>query len=127
LRAPLATVAASRASRPIAPGIGPDAGNVAGILTVHSPGIPGETVRMIADHLPTDSMLRSDGGRRLIAKIPRDRLLTETEGPFTQVADRPARPPDVRHTVAQLATFLDLSPEILAEQIQLNLLNLVSA
>jgi TatD DNase family protein len=125
------------------------------ILTVHSAGIPGETVRMIADRLQPDrgrvvlhwftggtaqmtaaarhgcyfsinaSMLRSEKGRSLIKAIPRDRILTETDGPLTQTADAPARPRDVVHTVAQLAAFLDLAPKVLAEQIRGNLRNLL--
>jgi TatD DNase family protein len=126
------------------------------ILTVHSAGIPGETVRMIADHLQPDrgrvvlhwftggtapmtvaarhgcyfsinaSMLRSERGRSLIKAIPRDRILTETDGPFTQTAHAPARPRDIVHTVDQLAAFLHLAPKILAEQIRDNLRNLLS-
>lgn len=126
------------------------------ILTVHSAGIPGETVRMIVESLPPDrgrvvlhwftgskapmalavehgcyfsinaSMLQSEAGRRLITGIPRDRILTETDGPFTLTAGRPARPPDVADTVTRLAAFLKLAPEVLAQQICANLRSLLS-
>jgi TatD DNase family protein len=48
-------------------------------------------------------MLRSDKHERLVRSLPADRLLTETDGPFVALGDRPARPGDVRQTVAALA------------------------
>jgi TatD DNase family protein len=42
------------------------------------------------------SMLSSPNGQKIIAAIPRDRILTETDGPFVNVAGQPAEPPDVR-------------------------------
>ena len=121
------------------------------ILTVHSAGIPGDTVRMIAQHLPPNrgrvvlhwfvgsktamaqaidhgcyfsvnaAMLKSDAARKTISAIPPDRLLTETDGPFTQREGHPAKPSDVPHTVTQLADFLHSCPADLAKQIQANL------
>jgi TatD DNase family protein len=126
------------------------------ILTVHSAGIPGDTVRMIVEHLPSErgrvvlhwftgtkallalavqhgcyfsinaSMLQSAGGRGLIPEIPLARILTETDGPFTQTQRRPARPVDVAGTVNKLSDLLGLAPEIFAEQIRTNLRSLLS-
>lgn len=42
------------------------------------------------------AMFNSPNGRRILAAIPRNRLLTETDGPFVTVAGRPAEPADVR-------------------------------
>jgi len=48
-------------------------------------------------------MLTHDRGRQLVSCIPDDRLLTETDGPFTRLNDRIAHPADVRHTVELIA------------------------
>lgn len=48
-------------------------------------------------------MTRSDRGRILVTEMPLDRILTETDGPFTQMQGRPAEPADVRLTVASIA------------------------
>ena len=44
-------------------------------------------------------MLASEKGRALTAKMPRDRLLTETDGPFAQVGGRAALPWDTAQLV----------------------------
>ncbi len=51
-------------------------------------------------------MMRSEKGRDLIGSLPLDRLLTETDGPFTQVDGRPAAPADIRHAVDALALLI---------------------
>ena len=48
-------------------------------------------------------MMRNERRRAVVAALPLDRLLTETDGPFTQVSGRPTRPPDVAATVEALA------------------------
>jgi TatD DNase family protein len=62
----------------------------------------------------------------LVQHIPRDRLLTETDGPFTSVMDRPARPADIRATLAGLAAVLGVSIEELSHQLTSNLRTLVA-
>jgi TatD DNase family protein len=47
-------------------------------------------------------MLRSPKHRELVGKLPVDRLLTETDGPFVERDGRPARPVDVASTVAEV-------------------------
>lgn len=49
------------------------------------------------------SMLSSKKGRTLVAAMPRDRVLTETDGPFAQVEGRSAFPWDAALAVARLA------------------------
>lgn len=49
------------------------------------------------------SMTESTRGRQIIALLPEDVLLTETDGPFTTVEDRPAFPTDVAQTVAEIS------------------------
>lgn len=48
-------------------------------------------------------MLRSPKHRQLVATLPADRLLTETDGPFVEVDGRPVRPKQVSDAVAMLA------------------------
>jgi TatD DNase family protein len=70
-------------------------------------------------------MLRNDRGRALVAALPSDRLLTETDGPFTRVEDRPTTPIDVKATVDALATLRNMKPEDLAQTIHSNLRSLL--
>lgn len=55
-------------------------------------------------------MLKSPKHRSLIAKLPRERLLTETDGPFVTFGHRAARPPDVATTVSEFADLLVTPP-----------------
>jgi TatD DNase family protein len=66
-------------------------------------------------------MMKNDRGRDLVLSLPRERLLTETDAPFTQVDDRPAAPIDIGATVNTLANVLSLAPETLAQSILANL------
>lgn len=60
------------------------------------------------------AMLASEKGRKLIAKIPLDRLLTETDGPFVKVGDSAARPRDIAAVVSGLAELKNLDPDRVA-------------
>ncbi|MFO7073736.1 TatD family hydrolase, partial [Pseudomonas aeruginosa] len=63
-------------------------------------------------------MLTSAKHRNLVASLPPDRILTETDGPFVQSEGRPARPAtDIPKTVQTLALLRDQSPEQAAAQI----------
>jgi TatD DNase family protein len=48
------------------------------------------------------AMIRAKRGRALIERIPRNRILTETDGPYVKVSGRAARPADVSLVVAAL-------------------------
>lgn len=52
-----------------------------------------------------EQMLTSERGKDLFAALPRDRVLTETDGPFTQHSNRPSRPSDVSAVVELLARY----------------------
>jgi TatD DNase family protein len=54
-------------------------------------------------------MLKSPKHRLLIATLPLERLLTETDGPFVDVGDKPARPLEVAATVTALAGVLAMT------------------
>lgn len=65
------------------------------------------------------SMLAGEKGRKLVANMPRDRVLTESDGPFAQVDGRPAYPWDADLAVTRLVEVWDMpKPEI--EQLLLN-------
>jgi TatD DNase family protein len=49
------------------------------------------------------AMLASEKGRALAAEMPRDRLLTETDGPFAQLEGRAVLPWDAERAIALLA------------------------
>ncbi len=49
------------------------------------------------------AMLAGEKGRALAARMPRDRILTETDGPFAQLDGRAALPWDAEQAVVALA------------------------
>jgi TatD DNase family protein len=71
-------------------------------------------------------MLRSPKHRELVLKLPTDRLLTETDGPFVQRDGRPARPRDVAGTVVELAAARGVATSAMADTIVANLARLVT-
>lgn len=71
-------------------------------------------------------MLRSPKHRQLVAGLPADRLLTETDGPFVEAAGRPVRPSAVAQTVADLATLRGETADVMAQRIVANLRALVT-
>jgi TatD DNase family protein len=71
-------------------------------------------------------MMRSEKGRELIGSLPLDRLLTETDGPFTQVDGRPAGPSDVRYTVETMAKLFRRTPGEIGALIRNNLKIVIS-
>jgi TatD DNase family protein len=125
------------------------------ILTVHSVRSVKLVLDMIEAHLPPDrgrvvlhwftgsrsearraaalgcyfsinaEMARSDRGRALLAELPLDRLLTETDGPFTQVGGRPAEPADVAAAVGAIASARNLAADDVARAVLSNLRQLL--
>ncbi|MBV9877726.1 MAG: TatD family hydrolase [Verrucomicrobia bacterium] len=72
-------------------------------------------------------MLETDRGRDLIGILPNERLLTETDGPFTKFGGRPACPADVADTVLGLAKLHQLSLDEMTATINKNLTTIVSS
>lgn len=66
-------------------------------------------------------MLRNERQRRLALSLPIDRLLTETDGPFTRLDGRPTCPPDITVVVDMLARLRSMFPAELAAVIRSNL------
>jgi len=57
------------------------------------------------------AMLGKTSTIMLIKGLPKERLLTETDGPFTKIGTRPTIPSDVAETTNLLATILQESPQ----------------
>ncbi len=106
------------------------------ILSVHSVRSAGKVIDLLERHLPADRgravlhwftgsvsearravsagcyfsvnrmMLDRPNSRSVVESLPLERLLTETDGPFTAFGDRPSRPADVGTTVDELAGAL---------------------
>lgn len=70
-------------------------------------------------------MLRAQKGRTLVTAMPRDRILTESDGPFTVHEGRPAMPWDVHSAVLELARIWGYSDSEAAGQVRSNLDSLV--
>ena len=56
------------------------------------------------------AMLASENGRALASRMPRERLLTETDGPFANLDGRQVFPWDVEVAVQTLAKLWDIEP-----------------
>ncbi|MFC5394235.1 Qat anti-phage system TatD family nuclease QatD [Bosea vestrisii] len=121
------------------------------ILTVHSVRSVPMVLEMIERHLPQNrgmvvlhwftgtkaearraaargcyfsinaEMMRSDRGRALVAELPMDRLLTETDGPFTQVDGRPTVPTDVRGAIDAIARARHVAADAIDQAVRTNL------
>jgi TatD DNase family protein len=121
------------------------------ILTIHSVRAVRQVLDMIDAHLPPGTgtpvlhwftgtaaearravalgcyfsinatMLADEKRRALVAALPVDRLLTETDGPFTSTGERPAVPADVVDAVLRLARISDVTPFEMAKTIRANL------
>ena len=66
-------------------------------------------------------MLDKPTHRALVAALPEDRLLTETDGPFVSLENRPTVPSDVRLTVERLAAVRSCESAVMAKRILANL------
>jgi len=71
-------------------------------------------------------MLKNERHVSTVLSIPKDRLLTETDGPFTKIDGRIAIPNDVIRVVRELAILHQMSVPHMAELIRMNLRQLVS-
>jgi TatD DNase family protein len=56
------------------------------------------------------AMLKSRNGQRIIAALPRERVVTETDAPYTKAGSRPSEPRDIPHVLAGLSRVWGLTP-----------------
>jgi len=71
------------------------------------------------------SMLHSKNGYNLVAAMPQDRVLTESDGPFAMYQGRSAMPWDVEEAVRGLARLWQLPATETNSQLMLNLCTLI--
>lgn len=71
-------------------------------------------------------MMNGARGRGLASSIPRDRILSETDGPFVSLRNGPAEPHDVKSVLEDLGVLWATSPELARDQISLNLSRLLT-
>jgi TatD DNase family protein len=72
------------------------------------------------------AMLRSEKGRQLVSRMPRDRILTETDGPFAQDKSKPLEPHDVSLAIDGLAGLWAIDRNEVSQLLQNNLRALLS-
>lgn len=66
-------------------------------------------------------MTRSARGRSILATLPRDRVLTETDGPFVENDGRSMAPADVPLTISGLAGVWNVPETEVRDQLRINL------
>ena len=71
------------------------------------------------------AMATSETGRALITDLPLDRILTETDGPFTHIAGRPAEPSGVAVAVEAVAACRQVAPAVVESAVLANLKRLL--
>ena len=72
------------------------------------------------------AMLASEKGRALAARMPCDRVLTESDGPFAKLDGSPVNPWQVENAVQALGEIWSMSPEKVDQTINDNLRRLLS-
>jgi TatD DNase family protein len=73
------------------------------------------------------AMLAVQKGREIVASMPRDRILTETDGPFAQIDGRTAMPWDAQLATHGLAKLWGVSTDDVERQLKNNLRTLDGA
>ena len=63
------------------------------------------------------AMIRSKRFEQLLAAIPQDRILTETDGPFVKLGKNPAKPWDTEEVINKLAVLWQLPTEAVLSMI----------
>jgi len=71
------------------------------------------------------AMLRGERGRALASRMPRDRVLTESDGPFARVGQRAAEPADIELAIRELAGIWEVDESEVNERLLQNFRRLV--
>jgi len=66
------------------------------------------------------SMINSAKGREIVMEIPRDRLLTESDGPFVKLSGQSSRPSDMVRVIEGLSGMWDIDKTQTASRIYEN-------
>jgi TatD DNase family protein len=71
-------------------------------------------------------MIKSKKGQKIIDRIPPDRILTETDGPYVKIRGRPAEPKDVKLILEYLKIIWSKSFEDVEKRVYMNFKTLIS-
>jgi len=71
------------------------------------------------------TMLANERGRALASRMPRERVLTESDGPFAQIDGQMVKPWDVERAIHEMGVIWSLRPDEVEENIDRNLKNLL--
>ena len=71
-------------------------------------------------------MIKSKNGMDIISKIPLDRLLTESDGPFIQINQKPIHPWDIKEVLTYISVTRQLSYIDVERQVKNNFYNLIA-
>jgi TatD DNase family protein len=71
------------------------------------------------------AMIRSPNGQKIISKLPPDRVLTETDGPFVRFDDRVLEPPDVSIVENYLASLWGITRIDVRKRVKENFLRVL--
>lgn len=72
------------------------------------------------------AMIKSISGQKIISKIPKDRLLTETDGPFINNGVRPLFPGEIESVLKYLSNYYNMSDFEIRNLLQNNFSTLLS-
>tara|TARA_R110002111_G_scaffold249936_1_gene314034 strand:- start:643 stop:987 length:345 start_codon:yes stop_codon:yes gene_type:complete len=56
-----------------------------------------------------NAMIKSKAGQARISKIPRNKILTETDGPFVEIKGKPVKSSDVKEIIIYLSQLWNCS------------------
>lgn len=72
------------------------------------------------------AMTRSESGKKIIQRIPKEFILTESDGPFIEINKRPAKPKDIETVLTYLATMFKCRSSEVNDLITKNFEKLIS-
>lgn len=73
------------------------------------------------------AMVVSKSGSEIIRRIPKEKILTESDGPFVTVKGQAVRPNDVQIVIGHLSKLWNISQEQVEMQIKQNFFNLIAS
>ena len=71
------------------------------------------------------AMLRSNKGKELVSEMPRERILTESDGPFARLGNSPVKPFDILLAEKEIASIWQLPLDQTQTQLGRNFSSLV--
>lgn len=71
------------------------------------------------------AMIESKSGQKIIAEIPLERILTETDCPYTKIKGRGTKPQDVDIVINYLSSYYSYSEDVVKKNIYINFKKLI--